>query len=92
MKDREIKVTGHAGYAKRGSDIVCASVSTAIILSSNLLTRFDEQDTVEVVIKEGYFTLKVLEETKKNKAIIDNLIWTLDELLEQYPKYIKKEL
>ena len=31
---------GHSGYAKEGSDIVCASVSSAIQLTAHNLTKF----------------------------------------------------
>ncbi len=31
-------VSGHAGYAKSGRDVVCAAVSSAVMLSANLLT------------------------------------------------------
>ncbi|MBQ3566489.1 MAG: ribosomal-processing cysteine protease Prp [Oscillospiraceae bacterium] len=33
------KVKGHSGYAKQGSDIVCASVSSAVMLTANLITE-----------------------------------------------------
>lgn len=90
-KKDTLEVSGHALYAKHGEDIVCASVSTAIILSSNLITRFKLDDHIEVVIKEGYFKLKIIKPSQTVIHIVDNLVWTLDELLEQYPKHIKKE-
>ncbi len=33
------KVKGHSGYAEAGSDIVCASVSSAVMLTANLITE-----------------------------------------------------
>lgn len=33
------KVTGHAGYDVKGRDIVCASVSSAVMLTANLITE-----------------------------------------------------
>lgn len=91
FKNQSLTVTGHALYAKHGHDIVCASVSTAIILSSNLINRFNQEKNVEVAIEEGYFSLKVIQETKEVKHIVDNLLWTLEELRLQYPKNITKE-
>ena len=44
----EIKVEGHADFARLGKDIVCASVSTAIILSANLIKRFDQEKTLKL--------------------------------------------
>jgi|SRR5690554_3393274 len=85
----EIKVKGHANFAKLGKDIVCASVSTATILSANLIKRLNQDNNVIVEIKDGYFHLKVKKQTSEIKAICENLVWTMSELQETYPNYIK---
>ena len=36
-KIKGIEVSGHSGYEDLGKDIVCSSVSTAMILTINLL-------------------------------------------------------
>ncbi len=84
-----IKVEGHAGYDHSGKDIVCASVSTAIILSANLIKRLGEMDKVLLNVDDGYFLLEVKQNSSTIKAVLDNLVWTLEELEIQYPKYIK---
>lgn len=33
------KVSGHAGYDESGKDIVCASVSSAVMMTANLITE-----------------------------------------------------
>lgn len=33
------KVSGHAGYDESGRDIVCASVSSAVMMAANLITE-----------------------------------------------------
>lgn len=33
-------VSGHAGYANAGKDIVCASVTSAVMLTCNLITDY----------------------------------------------------
>ncbi len=35
-----LEVSGHANFASAGNDIVCAGISTAVILSINLLKQF----------------------------------------------------
>jgi uncharacterized protein YsxB (DUF464 family) len=40
-------------------------------------------------VEEGYFLVEVKENSSTITAILDNLIWTLEELEIQYPKYIK---
>lgn len=90
-KNNELEVSGHALYAKHGTDIVCASVSTMIILSSNLIKRFNHHEFVSINIKEGYFKLTVNKETKEIKTILENLLYSLEELTLEYPNHIKKE-
>ena len=58
------EVSGHAGYADEGADVVCAAVSSAVQLTANSLTDFAhivasvkaENDTVSVKIKNGCHT------------------------------------
>ncbi|HHT39366.1 MAG: ribosomal-processing cysteine protease Prp [Acholeplasmatales bacterium] len=88
--DYEITVRGHANYQKKGKDIVCSSVSTALILTSNLIKRFGYLKLVELELSEGDFYLKPIDLTTNLKIILDNLVWTLKELEEQYPKNIKR--
>ena len=41
-KDGEVigfKVKGHSGYDDRGKDVVCASVSSAVMLAANMVTE-----------------------------------------------------
>ena len=42
INNKIIKVLGHADYAQYGSDIVCASVSTAVYMSINQIEVFDK--------------------------------------------------
>ncbi len=86
----EVTVHGHANYEEEGKDIVCASVSTAIILTSNLIERFNDLSLVEIKLDEGDFYLKPKKLNDRLKVLIDNLIWTLSELEKQYPDYIKR--
>lgn len=88
-KPYEIKVDGHANFAEFGKDIVCASVSTAIIFSANLIKKLAQENNVEIELSDGKFHLKVKTQTKEIKAVCENLIWTLQELEESYPNYIK---
>ncbi|MDO5558562.1 MAG: ribosomal-processing cysteine protease Prp [Oscillospiraceae bacterium] len=56
------KVDGHADYAESGQDIVCASVSSAVQLTSNLITQnFGINARVGVDKKTNAVTLRVAE-------------------------------
>lgn len=87
----EIIVQGHANFAKLGKDIVCASVSTALILSANLIKRLNQENNVVIEISDGFFHLKVKTQTKEIISVYENLVWTLEELEKTYPNYIKKQ-
>lgn len=89
-KNAVIEIKGHAGYAESGNDIVCAAVSTACILSANLVEKLSSKDKLlDVVCDDGYFLLNVSSTDFTTKTIFENLVDTLDELQKQYPKYIK---
>ena len=81
---------GHAEYAEYGKDIVCASVSTAIIMTLNLTERLNLSYNVKKqVVKEGEFDIFVDISNETVKAIFYNLDDMLKELANDYPKYVK---
>ena len=85
-------VSGHSGYAQNGHDIVCAAISTACIMSANLIERLDlNTNIIDLVCDEGFFRLEVKKSNFVADIVIENLIETLDELQKQYPRYIKYE-
>lgn len=86
-----IRVSGHANYKKHGEDIVCAAVSTATILSANLLERLGFKMDYTVNVEEGFFDLAVLKSNPTLEQVLINLEATLSELELQYPKYIKHQ-
>ncbi len=89
INNKTIKVKGHANYAEYGSDIVCASVSTAVYMSINQIEVFDKIDCINTKITEGNACIEVVCEDDIVNKVISNLIFTLRDLELQYPKYIK---
>lgn len=86
-----IRVSGHANYKKHGEDIVCAAVSTATILSANLLERLGFNLDYTIKVEEGFFDLNVIKSNPTLEQVLINLEATLNELELQYPKYIKHQ-
>lgn len=85
-----IEVKGHAGYADYGHDIVCASISTACIITANLIDKLDlRYNILDLVCDEGYFRLQIKTTDNVTLSIFENLAETLDSLQAQYPKYVK---
>ena len=85
-----IELKGHAGYAKHGHDIVCASITTACIITANLIEKLDlSYNVIDLVCDEGYFRLKVNTVDKTLNGIFENLEFTMEDISKQYPKYLK---
>jgi len=76
-------------YSESGTDIVCAAVSTAIIMTVNQLDIFNQLSNVDYEILTGNFKLKVLSNNDLIQNILKNLEYTLNDLKNQYPKNIK---
>ncbi len=86
-----VKVTGHAGFAKKGADIVCAAVSTAVIMTANALECLKVDKKVNLVVKEGYFEANIVSHDSVVDGLFANLEYTFNELVKEYPKYMKNQ-
>ena len=91
-----VSIAGHAGYAPKGQDIVCAGVSaltSAFLESLILLTNRDYTDGVHIETGDGLFKLAIrgIKDDQTND-IVKSLVIMLDRglgLIErQYPDYI----
>ena len=93
VKEKEqalIEVKGHAGYANHGKDIVCASISTACIVTANLIEKLNlSYNIIDLVCDEGYFRLSVKTIDETLNGIFENLEYTMEDISKQYPKYLK---
>ena len=88
---KEMEISGHAEYDESGKDIVCAAVSTAIIVTANAIKLLNLNDNRSLVIEEGYFKLEVLVDNEILSKLLTNLEYTLYDLERQYPEYIKNQ-
>jgi len=81
------EITGHAGYAEYGNDIVCSGVSSAVMLTLNLLSQFGAKGTPE--IKEDEISYQLCEFQNEANLLIEGLCEHLTALSEDYPKHIR---
>ncbi len=91
IKTDVIEIKGHANQNEHGTDIVCASVSTAVFMTINQLEIFGELENLDVEIKDGFTKIKIINENDIISKIISNLIYSLSDLSKQYRKYIQIE-
>lgn len=82
----EIQVTGHAGTAEAGRDLLCAAVSALCETLERGLARYDADS--ERTLADGSFRYRGRPGTEASA-----LIWTfgrgLQELAEQHPRHLR---
>ena len=85
---RGFRVTGHAGYAESGHDIVCAAVTSACMLAANIIT-----DGFHISAKasaENNVMLCIADNSDERvEAVVDMLVQQLDIIREEHPETIK---
>lgn len=94
LRDQNLEslvISGHALFADFGNDIVCAAVSTAVIMTINAIESLGERENIKVIIEEGYVEINVLKSTKIVDGLLNNLTYSLNDLNLQFPKNIKEE-
>jgi len=80
INDKNIIIAGHSGYGTIGTDIVCSSISTAVMfLVETSIGKFNDYGDGHMVIECGGMNNDV-------KAVF---IEYINELQEQYPKNVK---
>ena len=82
-------VSGHAGYADAGEDIVCAAVSSAVQLTANGITEVLGVKA-QVTAKGDTVSLKMDSLPSEDaEAFLKALRLHLEMLAEDYPKNVK---
>lgn len=84
---------GHSGYAEKGTDIVCAAVTSAVRMAETIIndvcgarakTRVHEQDArITLTLPAS------CEEEETVQATLTGLMLTLCQLRDDYPDYIE---
>jgi uncharacterized protein YsxB (DUF464 family) len=88
---KQIEIKGHALYSVKNKDIVCASVSTTIIMTINAIKLFGLQKKVAFQLKKGYFLLNLLDKDEIINHLLTNLEYSLKDLNKNYSKYLQEK-
>lgn len=85
---RGFAVSGHAGFAEAGSDIVCAAVTSAVQLVCNTITDVLCEEA-QVAVEEDRITLRLDDGACAAQGLLEGLYLHLQILQEQYPGHVK---
>ena len=81
-----ILISGHAGMADYGKDIVCASVSSIVYTTINAIAKINDR-AIEVKDDES-MEIKVISNDEITSSLISNMMDLLKDLESDYPKNI----
>lgn len=85
----EVVIKGHSGYDTIGKDIICSSVSSSFILTINLLSKLNSNMIYDSDEEIPMMKVAINNYTDIDEKILDNLIECLEDVANQYPKYLK---
>ncbi len=89
--NRQLKgfeISGHAGFAESGKDIICASVSSAAYMAANTITDVIGANA-DARADDGAMSLMLKEPNERTETVLKGLELHLTELSKQYPENIK---
>lgn len=82
---RGIEITGHAGYAEYGQDIVCAAVSALALNFANSVEAFTDDAFEGEAGESGSFSFSFTEEiSPASRLLIQSLILGLEGIRDAY--------
>jgi hypothetical protein len=89
----ELRVSGHAGSAPKGEDIICSAVSVLVQTYCFSLQRLLQLD-VEPDVRDGYFYLCLPEgldpgSAEKAALLAESMLVGLDEINRSYPGFLE---
>lgn len=98
-KDNEIvafEISGHAGYADNGFDIVCAGVSALAINTINSIEQLAKYKPIIDIEEDlgGFLYCEVLydlapKQKEMTEILLNSLVIGLTDLQESYPDFIE---
>ena len=90
----ELKISGHAGQAEKGQDIVCSAVSILFYtLAQAVTTSRDALEDEPVIITNDGDGLVACKPKKEYEATMQRTYWTIltgfELLAQEYKEYVK---
>lgn len=95
MAPLRLEANGHAGYAERGHDIVCAAVSTVLSTLCLGLEReknYGRLEWLNAELNDGAAKISAMplpEHRHEVQLLFDIFAQALMQIADQYPKYVR---
>ncbi|MDE5556703.1 MAG: ribosomal-processing cysteine protease Prp [Ruminococcus sp.] len=80
-------ISGHAGYAEYGSDVVCASISSAVQFAVNILAKFDCEP--EMYMESNLISCRIIASEDTAHAVLEVFRNHLVSILDEFPDTIE---
>lgn len=96
-KAHRVTVVGHAGFAERGADILCAAASILLHTLAGAVRRLSERGLaadIAVNLRAGAGEVSCVPVTEFDcvvTAVMDSIVLGLSLLAEDYPEYVSFE-
>ena len=88
IRPERIEISGHAGYAEPGKDIVCAGVTA---LTQTLIQSIDDltDDEIEYRISPGKVEVEYRNLSEKSKTLVDSFFVGVSMIADEFPEYVR---
>ncbi len=86
VEKHKLTVTGHAGAAPKGEDLICAAVSILVHSLDAMLSTYGED--IKTELSEGRYILEGIG-TAEAAVAIEMALRGFELLQQHYPEYIK---
>lgn len=88
IRPERIEISGHAGYAEPGKDIVCAAVTA---LTQTLIQSIENltDDKIECRISPGKVEVEYRNLSEKSKTLVDSFFVGICLIAEEFPEHVK---
>ena len=88
IRPERMEISGHAGYAEPGKDIVCAGVTA---LTQTLIQSIENltDDKIEYRISPGKVEVEYRNLSEKSKTLVDSFFIGICLIAEEFPEHVK---
>ena len=82
-----ITVSGHAGFASIGQDIICAGVSA---LTQTLIRSIEDltEDKIQYSVSPGRVDIEYKDLSEKSRTLVDSFFVGICMIANEYPGYV----